>query len=63
MNNIKFRVPRPQPAHDSRRGNIVKHGDCGRYIKMIGGFDYKADEPRREWFLHATKGWRTRRGT
>lgn len=63
MNNIRFRTPKPKLPYASQRGNIVRHGDCGRYIDMKGGYDYKTGETHREHFLHATKGWRTRRGT
>ena len=63
MNKIRFRIPQPRLPHDSQRGNIVRHGECGRYIDMKGGFNYDTGKPGREHFLHATKGWRTRRGT
>ena len=63
MNNIKFKVPRQKWPKESARGNITRHSECGRYTKMEGGFNYETGKPGRERFYHATKGWRTRRGT
>lgn len=44
----------PKAARASWRGSITRHQPHGRVIKtyILGG---------REYYLHATKGWRSRR--